>query len=180
MDRRQRRTRRAIYEAFEGLVRERPYSTITVAQIIEAADVGRTTFYAHFETKDDLLKELCTEMFDHVFEGVDSHCVTHARLETVNLEGRLAHLLYHLRDTHGSICGKLLREGEPYYTAAFRARLAELVARDVPAAPPGMPHDLHMDLLVCAFCQAVVWWVENGMTCGPEDLAHWFAVFARA
>ena len=31
------------------------------------ADVGRSTFYSHFETKDDLARQICFELFDHIF-----------------------------------------------------------------------------------------------------------------
>lgn len=177
MDRRQRKTRQSIYTAFESLMSKSRYRDITVAQIIDEADIGRSTFYAHFETKDDLLKEMCTEMFDHVFEGVDSHCVTHASLETPNLEGRLAHLLYHLRDTHGAICGSLLEQGEPHFTAYFNGRLRELVALGRPEAPCGMPADLHSDLVVDSIDRAVVWWFSHSTPCGPEELARWMMGF---
>lgn len=178
LDRRQRRTRRAIFDAFERLMARHRYSEITVAQIIDLADIGRSTFYAHFETKDELLREMCTEMFNHVFEGVDYHCETHAELETVDLRGRLAHLLYHLRDNHGAICGKLLKEGEPHFAAFFKGRLVELIERDMPEAPADMPRDLHLDLLVSSFCEAVVWWFEHEMPCAPEDMAAWYTAFA--
>ena len=96
MDRRQRKTRQAIYSAFESLMSHEHYRSITVAQIIERADIGRSTFYAHFETKDDLLDQMCIEIFDHIFEGVNEHCTTHADLQAVGLGGVLTHLLYHL------------------------------------------------------------------------------------
>lgn len=67
MDRRQQRTRQAVYKAFTDLLRCRSYNSITVQEIIDAANIGRSTFYSHFETKDDLLKALCTEIFAHVF-----------------------------------------------------------------------------------------------------------------
>ena len=67
MDRRQRKTRQAIYDAFAGLLEKKSYSGITVQDIIDKADIGRSTFYSHFETKDELLRSLCSEIFEHVF-----------------------------------------------------------------------------------------------------------------
>lgn len=66
MDRRQKKTRKAIFTAFTELIKEESYSKITVQQIIDKADIGRTTFYSHFETKDELLNAFCTDIFDHV------------------------------------------------------------------------------------------------------------------
>ena len=129
LDRRQRKTRKAIYDAFEALMRDAHYGTVTVAQIIERADVGRSTFYSHFETKDDLLDQMCRDMFDHIFEGVNEYCVTHPTLVTESIEGKLAHLLYHLRDTHSGVCGKLIREGEPHFTAYFESQLDVLFGK---------------------------------------------------
>lgn len=177
MDRRQRKTRQAIFAAFEELVERERYSAITVAQIIELADVGRSTFYEHFETKDELLRSMCTEMFDHIFAGVDARCSTHSGLKASDLQGRLAHLLYHLRDTYGSICGKLLEEGEPIFTSYFSGKLAELFERDIPPAPEGMPRDLEVGMLVSAFCRVIVWWFANGASCEPERVTAWFMGF---
>ena len=153
------------------------YSQVTVAQIIEQADIGRSTFYAHFETKDELTEQICAEMFDHIFEGVHSHCVTHAQLETPDLKGKLAHLLYHLRDAHSGVAGKLLMEGEPHFTAYFRSKLAELFESDMPPTTSEMPLDLRESLMVSASCQAVTWWFESGCASDPEQLAEWFGEF---
>jgi AcrR family transcriptional regulator len=54
MDRRVRRTRRALIEAFNTLVLSRRYEDIRVEDITEAADVGRSTFYEHYAGRDDL------------------------------------------------------------------------------------------------------------------------------
>ncbi len=54
-DRRVKRTRMAIFEAFRELVLTRKYDDIKLADIIDAAGIGRSTFYEHFRNKDDVL-----------------------------------------------------------------------------------------------------------------------------
>ena len=55
MDRRVSRTRRMLKGALLELILERDYSSITVSDIADRADVGRSTFYSHFLSKEDLL-----------------------------------------------------------------------------------------------------------------------------
>ena len=68
MDRRQRKTREAIFKAFTELLSQKNFDQITVGEIIESADIGRATFYSHFETKDYLLEKFCKELFCHIFD----------------------------------------------------------------------------------------------------------------
>ena len=53
-DRRSKRTRHLLSAAFVELLREKGYNAITVSDIIERANVGRSTFYSHYRDKDDL------------------------------------------------------------------------------------------------------------------------------
>ena len=63
MDRRIAKTRKAIFAAFDALIVRTDYSKISVQNIIDQADIGRSTFYEHFETKDELLRAKCTDLF---------------------------------------------------------------------------------------------------------------------
>lgn len=55
LDRRVRRTKRRLKEALLELIEERDYDGITVQDIADRADVGRSTFYSHYGSKEDLL-----------------------------------------------------------------------------------------------------------------------------
>lgn len=55
-DRRALRSKRLIVGALRELILEKDYKKISVSDIVERADIGRATFYAHFEDKDDLGK----------------------------------------------------------------------------------------------------------------------------
>lgn len=57
IDRRVARTRAALADALVTLIRRKDYDEITVGDILAEADVGRATFYAHFTSKDDLLRK---------------------------------------------------------------------------------------------------------------------------
>lgn len=109
MDRRQQKTRDAIFSAFRSLLSEKPYSKITVQEIIDAANVGRTTFYAHFQTKDDLLKELCEELFGHIIGSAIDCPHTHGLYSDETApESVFCHLLQHLQQNHQNILGRSL------------------------------------------------------------------------
>ena len=54
-DRRVRKTRKALIDAFSDIVLVRRYEDIRISEILDQADVGRSTFYSHFLGKDDLL-----------------------------------------------------------------------------------------------------------------------------
>src|SRR3569833_3369515 len=54
-DRRVQRTKRLLREALFALIREKGFEKLSVQDIIDRANVGRATFYAHFENKQDLL-----------------------------------------------------------------------------------------------------------------------------
>ena len=62
------RSRAAIQEALIELLEEKPYQKITITEISEKSGLTRSTFYAHFETKDQLLDSVVNELLDEFFE----------------------------------------------------------------------------------------------------------------
>ena len=88
-DRRVSKTKKAIYQAFLQLLNDKGYDATTVQDIIDFADVGRSTFYCHYESKELLLDELCRYLFHHLFE----------REEHLTTEDYLAHIFLHFQKT---------------------------------------------------------------------------------
>jgi AcrR family transcriptional regulator len=61
-DRRVQKTETLLRDALTSLIREKAYDSIVVKEILDRANVGRSTFYTHFRDKDDLLASSIHEM----------------------------------------------------------------------------------------------------------------------
>ena len=169
MDRRQKKNRQAIYQALEILLEKKSYASITVQEIINEADIGRSTFYAHFETKDELLRTICTEIFDHVETTVSS---SHQ-----SLEGALAHLFWHLRETRPALKGILSSESASLFLQYFREYLIRFLP-DYLASPQGQVPDAYiLNHAVNGLAESVRWWLTENDSYTPEDMAaFWIQV----
>jgi AcrR family transcriptional regulator len=63
-DQRAIRSAEMLYDGLGKLMREIPFSAIKVKDLVEAANVGRTTFYRNFDEIEDILRLRCDQVFD--------------------------------------------------------------------------------------------------------------------
>lgn len=57
-DRRVEKTKQAMRHAFVELLKRKPYNAITISELTREADIDRRTFYLHYESIEDLVKEM--------------------------------------------------------------------------------------------------------------------------
>ena len=65
-DRQVQRTRKAILDAFGLLFFANGYDGVDVKDVASRANVGRSTFYRHFRSKEDLLVQSLEPLFAHL------------------------------------------------------------------------------------------------------------------
>lgn len=175
MDRRQQKTRAAIFKAFSNLLEVKSFNHITVQEIIDGANIGRSTFYAHFETKDELLKAMCTDIFSHIFsDGLISEKTHDFSCVNKGLEAKLTHLLYHLRDNKKDVTGILSCESKELFMRYFKEYLAQMFARYLGEIDIEAPEDFIINHLVGSFAETVHWWIKKNMDCTPEEVAGYY------
>ena len=147
MDRRQQKTREAIFKAFSKLLEKKNYNNITIQEIIDEANIGRSTFYAHFETKDELLNAICGQIFGHIFSDVLNAEEHHDfSKDNSRLADKLTHLLYHLKEQQKDILHLLSGSSSDLFLRYFKLILSRLVdtffARiSLTMQPPPKPHN---------------------------------------
>ena len=179
MDRRQQKTRAAIFAAFSKLLAEKSYGKITVQEIIDTANIGRTTFYDHFETKDDLLKALCEELFGHIIHSAADCTHTHGLYSEGNApESVFCHLLQHLQENENNILGLLSSESSEIFLRYFKDSLSELIRKQFIGqdrrANLDIPEDFLVNHISGSFVEMVLWWTRGRMKQTPEELDRYF------
>ena len=172
MDRRQQKTRNAIFQAFNRLLEEKHFNNITVQEILDEANIGRSTFYSHFETKDELLKEMCTDIFDHIFSH-ELHSETSHDFSASDhgLQEKITHLLYHLKDNRGNVLGVLSGESSELFMRYFKEYLVTMFEQYPGCIRQDVPKEFAMNHLVGSLADDVRWWIGNKMEMPPEELA---------
>jgi len=175
MDRRQQKTRKAIFDALGTLLEGKRFDHITVQEIIDTANIGRSTFYAHFETKDDLLKEMCTDIFRHVFtETLPQEAEQDFSSGGANLKLKLGHILYHLRESRCNLSGIMCGESGELFTHFLRLYLRDLFFRYRDIFPADIPEDFLLHHLTGSFAEAVKWWMAEDTKHTPEEVASFY------
>ncbi|MBO5318023.1 MAG: TetR/AcrR family transcriptional regulator [Oscillospiraceae bacterium] len=179
MDRRQRKTREAIFSAFIGLLSEKEFGQITVGEIIEKADVGRATFYAHFETKDFLLKELCEELFCHILDASGKESCGHSHIFACDApDSVFLHLFQHLLKNDNNILLLLSGQNNELFLQYFQEKLRQLVVDHLPQFAQRknrcLPESFWIDHIASTFVQTLRWWLANGMAESPQTITEYF------
>ena len=178
MDRRQKKTRTAIFEAFTELLSKKSYSQISVQDILDRADVGRSTFYAHFDTKDDLMDALCRELFDHIINHALDQTHTHGLLPREEKNASLFfHILAHLQENDGNILRLISSESNGSFLRYFKEGMKEVVSASLPKeafSQTNIPKNFVLNHSSGSFISMVEWWISTGMKQSPKELDEWF------
>lgn len=176
MDRRTRKTRRALILAMSELLESRRFNNITVQEIIDRANVGRSTFYAHFETKEDLLNALIEDIFAMLEDGIrvsDDRDPTPAQL----LPAR--ELFAHVGDHHKLILGLMRVEQadalqdriNTYWSTKI---LENLTARGITVTKRGVPVEIYAYHTASTLNALLIWWLKNQMPYTPAQMEQYF------
>jgi AcrR family transcriptional regulator len=166
-DRRVRRTRRALQEALIALVLERGYDGLTVQDVLDRADVGRSTFYAHYRDKEALL----TAVFDGMRAQLRREVDERAPDDPLD-PARPAELIFeHAADNrrvYRALCG---RQGGSAVLRHLHRMVREMVTGSLRAHDPALPAEVVAEFHAGATVALLVWWVDQDFPHDPGWLA---------
>jgi len=172
-DARVRRTRDALGDALIALMQEKPFDTIKVQDVLDRAHVSRSTFYAHYSDKDDLLMSDSEEFFEALSMALSAHGDKSDRVFPVK------EFFTHLADVQ-PFFKALVKSGRfqenmelarGHFARGIERRLSELPrARSIPAGELPAIAFTHAGALL----SLLTWWLDRGMRESPEQMDELF------
>ena len=182
-DRRVERTRELLQKALIQLIRERSYDAITVQEIVDRANVGRTTFYLHYNSKDELFIS-CHEAIVSEFHIGPLHPFSREELLSPEAPPGMTYAYRHLE------------EARPLLYSIFQGRDSLLLLRRIrdwnaqeietslraafEEAKSAIPFDVLANYLAGAQIALIQWWLEKRQPHKLQDLAQMFHRLQRA
>src|SRR5215207_1076365 len=175
-DRRTRRTRQLLRDAFVALLKEKRYEDISVQDIIERADVARSTFYVHYVDKEDLLVGRWGVFASNL--GIHADDLKHEENKGHSLLSTLG--WFHHIQAQGDLLKIIAKD--PAMDLAMKT-LHGILIEDMQMriqnhlpenGNASLPPSLIIDYLAGSLMTLLKWWVKQGMSYPPERMDEIF------
>jgi len=176
-DRRIQKTRALLHEALASLIREKPYDEIVVKEILDRANVGRSTFYTHYRDKDELLAGGIHEMLQAVHAAEPPTTgKKHERIVRFSLP-----VFEHIHRHRQAGAAGMGPRGRAIIHEHLQKVIAELIAEDVSKALQGrrkaagqIPQDVLVQYVASTFVLVLNWWTEGDHPLKPKQVNELF------
>lgn len=180
MDRRIARTRALLQQALHPLILKKGYEAITIKDICDAANVGRSTFYAHYKSKDDLMRSHLEPLRKLLVDRQREALARPGDLKDRSFAFSAA-MFEHARDHKSHYQALVGGRGGTISLGVIRRILSDLVRGELAAtagknSADAIPRELVVQYLVGAFMAVLTWWLDGGTKLPPQRID---AIFRR-
>jgi AcrR family transcriptional regulator len=178
IDRRVRRTRELLRNALTTLILEKGYERVAVQDICDRADVGRSTFYAHFQDKEELLLSGIDDLQEDLRQAFADHEQQTAARPTGSGSWAALAVIEHLAD-YRAVSSMLGRRGSAVAIARLRRILSELLRDHLqvqldPTTSTRVPMEVAVEFAVASLLGLIDWWLDHDRPYPPEQLEEMY------
>ena len=179
IDRRVARSREMLHQALLSLIVKKGYDAITVEDICETANVGRSTFYAHFTSKDDLKRSGLEHLREQLLDRQQSAAI--AADKEIGRLGFSLTTFEHARDHIHLYRALMGSRGGAIALGTIRQVLCDCVRRELAAigaksGKEGIPNELVVEYVVGGYMAMLTRWLDGGAKLPPASID---AIFRR-
>ena len=179
MDKRIVKTNAAIYSALADLLKEKDFAELSVEDILQKSGVSRSTFYAHFKTKGDVLDSISRNIFDHVLShGLSrEHSHDFSSASIFEYQSFFTHILYHLQDEQDLIRAILGSSCKARFFKDLREKMSDLTYHSLHEGifvRKEVPEAFQVQAIVESFLSLIEYWFSTSLSESPEKMTSYF------
>lgn len=171
------RTRQLLEEACIALILEKGYEAVTIQDILDRANVGRSTFYSHYSDKEDLLLsrfEALQQAFEEHARALLEHEPSSGNTEphaSTNLPMVMLKYVEHEHRLFKALIGKHGSASHLNYQREFLLKYVRMIFKRVAKAKlSAYELEAVAQSTVSLFLSLLVWWIDSDMPCSAEEL----------
>ena len=178
IDRRIPRTRAMLQQALNSLILKKGYEAVTIKDICNAANVGRSTFYAHYTSKDDL-KRSGFEPLRRLLVDQQKVALSKTGDKGARSLGFSLTMFEHARDHRDHYRALVGGRGGSVSLGTIRKILSDLVRDELAAtvdknSADVIPREFVVQYVVGAFMAVLTWWLDGGAKLPPQRIDAMF------
>jgi len=177
LDRRVQKTRKLLQNALVELILEKGFESVRIQDILDRANVGRSTFYFHFQDK----RELLHSCFEELHNTLEQHAarVSSGEMNLEDIHPEFSLKLFQFVERNRTLFKALLGKQDAltfaddflfsYIKEPFRMRMAHHKLTSI-----ALPHDLVTHYFAYAFIGTIKWWLSQDESCTAEEVDKYF------
>ncbi len=183
VDRRVQKTRQLLKDALIALISEKGFEAVTIQDILDRANVGRSTFYIHFDNKHDLLHS-CFEEFSRLFEQHNIDISNNEKSPGYFFKSDFTlNLFRFIEQNHRLFKAILGKDGIAMFSSPIQDYIFAHISETLRVLKQNkkqasLQFEILAHYLTSAFIGTLKWWIDRGMPCTAEELDGNFKKFA--
>ena len=173
VDRRIQRTRQGLQDALLALILEKGFDAVTVQDVIDRANVGRSTFYSHFQDKEDLL----LSGFEHLRTQFEEHFMS--EIVTDDSPWALSLSMFQhaqeQRQLYKALAGRqggnvALAHIQKYLFTYLHNHLKQVLSK----RKKGIPAEILAHYITSSLISLLTWWLDNDSAYPAEQMNDFY------
>lgn len=173
-DRRSRRTHQLVTGAMAELLQEKRYEDITVRDILDRANIGSSTFYAHYFDKEDVQASLIKQLFEQLLQQLLRRSGKREIVPSLELFRHVQQNVLQFQALVGS------RSGEALWKVVENT-MSQMIEEELPSTTGSkrfVPSPIVAHYLAGTFLTLLKWWLIADMPYSPEQMDEFFQQLA--
>lgn len=171
-----------IYNATASLIKRKNFSDITISDIIRESKVSRSTFYVYFKSKEQILSQLCNDIFDRVNSEMNKKSSGSIKNNALQLKALLTNSFSLFLIDKDLIIAILNSNSSNVFLSQLRKRIKPLIIELIKYKELGnndIPEDIKIHQYINGYVALLQYYLRHANNLPPETISDYYFSFYK-